>query len=207
MNYSTIERQRQCSALADLGVPAAAAARLLDAFPDLRGLGASDAAAIAAAAGVRGVPAWATRLAAAFRLVRTADAARDRYRSPVRAPDAAVAYLRGSTNVADAEREHFGIILLDARQRIRGHHVVAIGSLAGVDVHPREVFAEAMRQRAHSVILFHNHPSGDPEASDADIELTRRLCEVGRVCGIPVIDHVIIAGRAAQSLASLGLIA
>lgn len=203
-SYESLDRERHCAALVGLGVPSVAAAALAQAFPGLRGLGAASCEAIAAAAGARGVPAWTRRIAAAFALVRTADAARDGYRSRVRTPTDAADYLRGR-GFADHDREHFGILILDARQRITSCYVVAIGHLAQVDVHPREVFAEALTRRAHSVILFHNHPSGDPEPSEADIEITRRLADVGRMVGIPVLDHVIVAGRESQSLAALGL--
>ena len=72
---------------------------------------------------------------------------------------------------------------------------VGQGTVAQVDVHPREVFCPLVRMRAHSCIIAHNHPSGDPTPSDADIHLTSRLVEVGTLLGVPVLDHLVLAGR------------
>jgi len=212
--YSEIEQEHDVVALGELGCPPNAAARLLAAYPRLTGIGSLTAEQIATAAGCKRtraaelpVPAWARRVAAAFRLVRRTDAARDRYRQRTATPADAVAYLRSRMpHLLDEQREHFGVIFLDARQRIKDAAIVAIGSLSQVDVHPREVFAAAVTGRAHAVILFHNHPSGDPEPSEADIGITRRLADVGRLLGVPVVDHIILSGRDSISLASLGLV-
>jgi DNA repair protein RadC len=83
---------------------------------------------------------------------------------------------------------------------------IAVGSLAQVDVHPREVFRPLVRSGMHSVILVHNHPSGDVEPSDADLELTRRLSDVGRLVGIPVLDHLVVTRTDSISMATLGLL-
>jgi DNA repair protein RadC len=103
------------------------------------------------------------------------------------------------------EQESFVVLFLDARQRVIDVREAAVGSLSSVDVHPREIFRDAIRMRAHSVIVAHNHPSGDPDPSDADIDLTHRLVDVGKMVGIPVLDHVIVGGDDAVSLSSMGL--
>jgi DNA repair protein RadC len=77
---------------------------------------------------------------------------------------------------------------------------VSIGSLNASIVHPREVFQPAILHSAASVILVHNHPSGDPEPSDEDLSITRRLVQVGEIVGIAVLDHVVVASRGVVSL-------
>jgi len=104
------------------------------------------------------------------------------------------------------EVEEFHILLLDARHRVRHHEMVARGSLTGVEVHPREVFCTAVRQRAAMLVVSHNHPSGDPSPSPADIAITERLLAAGRLLGIPVCDHVIIAKGSHFSFFDRGLI-
>lgn len=88
--------------------------------------------------------------------------------------------------------EKFGIISLNTKYKITGLHVLAVGSLESVTVEPREVFKAAMINNAFAILAFHNHPSGDPEASAADIAITKRLKEVGEILNIKLIDHLII---------------
>ncbi len=90
------------------------------------------------------------------------------------------------------DREHFLAVLLDTKNQLLGTELVSVGSLDTSLVHPREVFKAAVRRSASSVILAHNHPSGDPTPSSADVTCTRRLAEAGHVLGITVLDHVII---------------
>jgi DNA repair protein RadC len=92
--------------------------------------------------------------------------------------------------------ETFGILALDARHRLKREAVISVGCLTSSLVHPREVFQEAVVARAAALILFHNHPSGDPEPSAEDVSLTRRLASAGSLMGIEVLDHVVLgAGR------------
>ncbi len=92
--------------------------------------------------------------------------------------------------------ETFGLLALDARHRLRREAVISIGSLTTSLVHPREVFQEAVVSRAAALVLFHNHPSGDPEPSPEDLALTRRLAAAGTLMGIEVLDHLVLgAGR------------
>jgi DNA repair protein RadC len=89
--------------------------------------------------------------------------------------------------------EQFGVVLLDTKHRILKTRLLSIGSLDTSVVHPREVFRAAVLGGAAAVVLFHNHPSGDPTPSRDDIALTRRLITAGEVMGIDVLDHVIVA--------------
>ena len=97
-----------------------------------------------------------------------------------------VGYIREKT------REHFVAIYLNARNELLFRKHIFIGTLNASLVHPREIFSEALRHNAASVILVHNHPSGDPEPSEDDLEITKRLIEAGKIMGIDVLDHVII---------------
>lgn len=103
--------------------------------------------------------------------------------------------------------EHFGVLLLDTRHQVLRTSLVSIGSLNTSIVHPREVFREATIAGAAAIILFHNHPSGDPRPSDDDVALTRRLMEAGDIMGITVLDHVILADRGFHSLRESGNLA
>jgi len=92
--------------------------------------------------------------------------------------------------------ETFGLLALDVRHRLRREVVVSVGCLTSSLVHPREVFQEAVVSRAAALILFHNHPSGDPEPSVEDLSLTRRLTAAGTLMGIEILDHLVLgAGR------------
>lgn len=91
-----------------------------------------------------------------------------------------------------SDREVFSVMLLDVKSRVIGINVVSVGSLCASVVHPREVFKAAILANAARVILTHNHPSGEAKPSLEDIEITRRIVQVGRVMDIPVLDHVII---------------
>lgn len=92
----------------------------------------------------------------------------------------------------DQKKEKFFSILLDCKHKIIREELVSVGSLNLSIVHPREVFALAIREAAESILLVHNHPSGDPSPSKEDIFVTQRLVEVGKLVGIEVLDHIII---------------
>ncbi|HEU4938717.1 MAG TPA: DNA repair protein RadC [Vicinamibacterales bacterium] len=89
--------------------------------------------------------------------------------------------------------EQFGIVLLDTKHRVIRTLVLSVGTVDASIVHPREVFGAASAAGAAALVLFHNHPSGDPRPSPDDVELTRRLAAAGVLMGIDVIDHVILA--------------
>ena len=102
------------------------------------------------------------------------------------------------------KREMFVSIHLDSRQRIESRHIVSIGSLDAAPVHPREVFAQAVKRGAAAVIVAHNHPSGDPTPSPQDIAVTRRLSEASPIIGISLLDHLIIGNGKCLSLRDEG---
>jgi DNA repair protein RadC len=102
--------------------------------------------------------------------------------------------------------EQFGVLLLDTKHRVLRTTVVSIGTLDASIVHPREIFREATAAGAAALVLFHNHPSGDPEPSTEDVQLTRRLVAAGVLMGIDVIDHVILADVRYCSLKEKGFI-
>lgn len=104
------------------------------------------------------------------------------------------------------KKEHFKCLLINSRGEILEEHEVSIGDLNSSASHPREVFSPAVRRSAGSVAFVHNHPSGDPSPSDADIDSTKRLVEAGDLLGIPVIDHIIIGDGTFTSMKGLGYI-
>ena len=104
------------------------------------------------------------------------------------------------------KKEHFKSLLINSRGEILEENEVSVGDLNSSVSHPREVFSPAVRRSAGSVAFVHNHPSGDPNPSSADIDSTRRLVEAGQLLGIPVIDHIIIGDGTYVSMKALGYI-
>jgi len=102
--------------------------------------------------------------------------------------------------------ETFGLLALDVRHRLKREAVISVGCLTSSLVHPREVFQEAVVSRAAGLILFHNHPSGDPEPSAEDVSLTRRLAAAGTLIGIEVLDHLILGAGRFVSLKDRGVL-
>ena len=178
------------------------AVEVLERLGGVRGLAGACPHELMAIAGVG--EAGATAVCAAVELGRRMEQVDLPFATPMRGPDDVTRYLRAT--LGDAQQETFLVLGLDARQRVRLVRTVALGSVAQVDVHPREVFRPLVRAAMHSVVLVHNHPSGEPEPSGADLELTRRLAEVGRVVGIPVLDHIIVTRTRSVSLAALGAV-
>lgn len=115
------------------------------------------------------------------------------------------AYLQVGHALAEEKRELFLVLLLDVRLRLICSETVAVGTLSHILVHPREVFYPAIRHKASSLLLVHNHPSGDPTPSPQDLKLTSVLVEAGRLIGIPVRDHIVVGRGAFVSLREEGL--
>lgn len=108
-------------------------------------------------------------------------------------------------DLKDEKREVFVVILQDIKGAAICHQIVSIGTLSNALVHPREVFYFAIRHKAASIILVHNHPSGDLTPSQNDYEVTQQLIEVGRVMGIPINDHLIVSENGYVSLRQRGV--
>jgi len=144
----------------------------------------------------------ATQIKAALEAGRRIDE-KDQYNSkkdpPIIKTPADVEKLLKS-KLRDKKKEYFTIIMLDTRNRLIRDADISIGTLDASLVHPREVFKEAISASAASVILVHNHPSGDPAPSDDDIKITKRLMEVGKLVDIKVLDHIIIGGEKCLSM-------
>jgi DNA repair protein RadC len=140
----------------------------------------------------------AARLAAAFALARRVARSSAAPRQPMRSPALVHAVL--APRFQGLQHETFHALLLDGKHRLRRVQRVSEGTLTSSLVHPREVFAPALRDGAAALIVAHNHPSGDPEPSSEDLAVTRRLIEVGALLGIPLLDHVVIAGERYVSL-------
>lgn len=141
-------------------------------------------------------PARGAALVAAFELGRRA-AETGAPGAIIRGPEDVLSQVR---DLVRARKEHFVVLLLNARHELQSRETISIGSLNASIVHPREVFQPAILHSAASVVLVHNHPSGDPEPSEEDLEITRRLTGVGELVGIGVLDHVIVAHRGVVSL-------
>jgi DNA repair protein RadC len=105
-----------------------------------------------------------------------------------------------------ADRERFVAIDLDARHRVLRRRLVSVGTLTASLVHPREVFAPALRAGAAALVVAHNHPSGDPEPSAEDCALTERLREAARLLGIELLDHLVIGRASCVSLRERGVL-
>ena len=104
------------------------------------------------------------------------------------------------------KKEYFKILLLNTKNRVISREEISVGSLSASIVHPREIFTIPLRKSAASVVLFHNHPSGDPAPSQEDLEVTRRLVDAGKILGIAVRDHIIIGDGCFFSFREKGLL-
>ena len=107
---------------------------------------------------------------------------------------------REMADLRDNKKEHFVVFFLDIRNQKIKRQVVSIGTLNANLVHPREVFEDAIRHNSAQIIVAHNHPSGDTEPSDEDLQITHRLKKAGEILGIELLDHVIVAGEGWLSL-------
>jgi DNA repair protein RadC len=174
----------------------------------LDGIGGIDALARARVDDLRSLPgigpARAAQVLAAVELGRRTLTRAGRQRVQITTPRTAAELLLplyGNRSV-----EQFGVVLLDTRHRVLRTTVVSVGTLDASIVHPREIFREATAAGAAALVLFHNHPSGDPEPSPDDVKLTQRLIAAGVLMGIDVIDHVILGDVRYCSLREKGYI-
>lgn len=143
-------------------------------------------------------------LPAEFKVLRVRDCTPATH--PADSPEQVFHYWQANIPMAewyDPAKEAFVVLMVNTRRRILGHSLVALGTLDQVIVHAREVFRPVIVAAGHAAILIHNHPSGDPTPSEADIRVTRELIRAGQLLKIEVLDHVII-GSTFTSLRSLG---
>lgn len=123
-------------------------------------------------------------------------------RVKVDSPKAAADYMMDQMRYL--HQEHFVALYLNTKNHIIGQETIFVGTLNSSLVHPREVFREGIRRSAASIILLHNHPSGDPQPSKEDLDVTQRLVECGRLLGIEVLDHLVIGDGIYVSLKEKG---
>ena len=109
------------------------------------------------------------------------------------------------TSVEEEAQEVFGILILNTKNKIVAVHEISRGTLNTNMVHPREVFKPAVLHNAAAIICFHNHPSGDPNPSREDIEITKQLVEAGKIMGIEIFDHIIVGDDRYISLKERGV--
>jgi DNA repair protein RadC len=178
------------------------AQRLLRRFGSLRGLASASPREFQVQEGMG--RASAVRLAAAFALGRRLQGERMPRGRILRESGEIFAFFH--ERLRDLKKERFITVLLDGKNRVIREDLVSEGILTASLVHPREVFAPAIRERAGGLVLVHNHPSGDPEPSAEDLEVTRRLCAVGELVGIRVLDHVVVGDGSYVSFLERGLI-
>lgn len=132
----------------------------------------------------------ATQIKACFELGKRQDLEPELKDFDIKDPQSVVKAIRAS--IKDKAKEHFKLILLNPRNKIIGISTISIGTLNASLVHPREVFKDAIMHNAYSVVIAHNHPSGDSEPSEDDLMITKRLVEAGKILDIKVTDHIII---------------
>ncbi len=178
------------------------AQRILERFGSLRGIASRTVAELSMVPGVG--PARAARIRAAFGLVRVLG--EETLPRGTRIRSSRDIFERFHPELRDRKREVFISVLLDGKNRVLCEDRVSVGSLTASIVHPREVFAVAIRESADAIVFVHNHPSGDPTPSMEDVEITNRLVEVSRLVGIRVLDHVVVGDGCYVSFHERGLI-
>lgn len=182
-------------------IPGVVAERVLAAYPNPRELFFATEQELLAS----GIPP-----ASARKLAAVADLAREwtcqRLQSGSRFRSAGDIFRHFHLRLRDIKKEQFWALLLDGKNRVKAEVRISEGSLTASLVHPREVFAPAIRASAGALVFVHNHPSGDPTPSVEDVEITRRLCSVADLVGIRILDHVVVGDGAYVSFLERGLI-
>jgi DNA repair protein RadC len=179
------------------------AQNLLSKFGNLKNIAAASVTELSEVKGVG--PAKAAQIKAAFELSKRLEGYPDRISNiKINSPESVISLVRN--RLKGKKKEHFLIVVLDTRNHPIDVRTVSIGSLDSSIVHPREVFKEAISHSAASVIFVHNHPSGDPEPSKDDIQLTKQLIEAGKLLGIEVLDHLIICDNDYLSMKAKNII-
>jgi DNA repair protein RadC len=175
---------------------------LLARFKDLKGI---DQASVGELTGIKGIgPAKAAGIKASLEIARRINGAKWQVGEPLRSAGDVFRHFR--EHLAQEKRELFYVVLLNNKNKKIRDVKISEGSLTASLVHPREVYNPVIRESAAAVIFVHNHPSGDPAPSPEDIEITRRLKEVGEVMGVRVLDHVVIGHERYFSFSDRGLL-
>lgn len=175
---------------------------LLQRFTSLRGLSEATVNELVTIKGLG--PRKASLLKASFELGKRLYCTKPEKPVSIRSPQDVADLVMPEMRYLD--REHFRALLLNTKNHIIRVETISIGTLNTSTIHPRELFKPAIRFSAASIILVHNHPSGDSTPSREDIDVTRRLVEVGRILGIEVLDHVIIGDGVFTSFKEKGLL-
>ncbi len=171
---------------------------IAEADGSVRRLGGMDTAALESVSGIG--PATAARIIAALELGRRAEVEAHREGVRIRGPEDVYRLL--GPRLRGLEQEEFHVLLLNTQNRVIREILVSRGILDASLVHPREVFRAAILEGAASVVVVHNHPSGDPTPSPEDRVVTDRIAEAGRTIGIALLDHVIIGAERFESMMS-----
>jgi len=177
------------------------AQRLLSEFGNVKNISQASLEELTAIKGMGS--AKASQLKAAFELARRKEEDTGEHIS-VKSHQDVIKLVR--QRLKDKKKEHFLILCLDTRNNLIKISNISTGTLDANLVHPREVFKEAIQSLSSSIILVHNHPSGNPEPSDADIDITKRILETGKVVGIDILDHIIIANNRSFSFKEKGIV-
>ena len=146
-------------------------------------------------------PAKASSLIASFALTQRLIAKEENSLPTIGKPKDILPYVQ---DIRDRKKEHFMVLYLDARNHMVYRETISVGTLNATMVHPREVFAPALQQSAATIILVHNHPSGDCSPSKEDIQLTSQLVQAGDVLDIQILDHMIVSKTHFLSLKEQG---
>ncbi len=177
------------------------AQRLLSSFGNIKNISEASLEELSAIKGI-GL-AKAAQIKSAFELAKRKDE-HDGKQIPVKSHQDVIRAVK--QKLKDKKKEHFLILCLDTRNNLKKISTVSTGTLDTNLVHPREVFKEAIQSLASSIILVHNHPSGSPEPSEADIDITKRIVETGKIVGIDVLDHIIVTENKSFSFKEKGLV-
>lgn len=178
------------------------ARRMLSEEKTLRGVAGKSPAELMRMNGIG--EAKAVELIAAFEIGRRLQGMKGEERIIIRSPEDVARIMM--PRLRDCRKEEFHVLVLDSKNGLKHFEKVSTGTLNASLVHPREVYKVAIDHDGASIIVVHNHPSGNPEPSREDMDITRQLAEAGKVIGIPLHDHLIIAGDGHTSFAERGLL-
>lgn len=141
-----------------------------------------------------------------LRLVKEQGGRYDFENKKISSPETASRIIREVFEMEERAEEIFVMLTLDTKHQVTGLFLISQGTLNGTYVHPREIYKRALLNNAASIVIAHNHPSGDLTPSKEDIEITKRLYEVGKIIGIELLDHLILGSNSFTSFKKKGLI-